>query len=74
MKATKIFKAQCAYGNYEVTALGRTEDEAKRAVLDSLREPVQELIDVGHHESLEAFWEYMGGHVHAMTLGEAEWL
>lgn len=70
----RIFRAVCGFGNYEVTALGFTEDEAKQAVMDSLRKPVQELIDAGHHDSVEAFWDYIGGSVTEMTVGEAEWL
>ena len=70
-RPTTIFKAHCPHGNYEVTALGFTKEEAKQAVLDSLEDAVK---DGGHHESVEAFWEYMGGHVTEMKVGTAEWL
>lgn len=70
-KPTKIFKAHCLHGNYDVTALGHTAAEAKQAVLDSLEAPVKE---AGHHENAEAFWDYMGGSVTEMEIGKAEWL
>ena len=69
-RPTKIFKAQCSYGNYDVTALGFTEKQAKDAVLESLEGHVKEC----GHDSAQAFWNYVGGSVHEMTPGEAEWL
>lgn len=68
--ARTVYMATCDYGNYTLTALGATEDEAKGAVLKSLTDAAQE----AGHKSAEAMWEYMSGFVSPMTLGKCEWL
>lgn len=69
-KTAKVYLCRCDYGNYTLTAVAPSEDEARQAVLDSLDGPAQ---DAGH-DSPQAMYEYMGGHVTELTQGRCEWL
>lgn len=73
----KVYFGQLPLGNYEITAIGKTESE----VLKSLRQTYNEIKsedrpqdDRGKPRSFSGYVDYSGLYVHEMRYGKAEWL
>lgn len=75
-----VYLATVEYRGYELRCCAATEEAARKAILEEIRRcnrrdhggdecPMRYEGDMGP----ERFWEYMGGHVTEMPLGDVVW-
>jgi len=78
--ADMIYVGRMDYCGYELRVCERSEEAAKRVILEHVRKHNREngggerlSTRFGEEMTPEEFWEYVGGHVSEMALGKVEW-
>jgi len=73
-EAEGVYLAELDVYGYSLTAVGRTRNEAIRAIRDSYYEGAKKGYGLPEGRSFSSYAKYAGLYVHRLPFGECEWL